>query len=367
MPHPMIEAVGAHAQMFVKLRRELQRSSEQDLEEQRTSELVAGRLEQWGYKVERGLGGSGIVAQLRRGKGPRRLGLRAEMGQLPLLPATSGQATHGQFGHTAMLLAAAHYLARQGDFRGTLNLIFQSADTQTGGAGRMIADGLFDMFPCDAVFAMHSVPGQPQGRLLVREGPAMPSTDEVCITLHGSAAQGTSDPVVAGAAIVLGLQSIVARHAEPHQTARVQVRSFEAASNLDAAAPGARLQLVVSALDQRVRDGLQRRITALAELQALSYEAQASVAYRRCIPVLVNSALETEFARQLAMELLGPGQVELHSPAFVGSDDFACMLEQVPGSYLLIGNGDGPAQDFNEANLPIGAAYWALLAQCYLH
>jgi hippurate hydrolase len=365
MPHPLIEAVGAHAQMFVKLRRELQLSSEQDLVDFRTSDLVAGRLEQWGYKVERGLGG--IVAQLRRGKGPKRLGLRAEMGLAAVQPATAMRAAGGQFGHTAMLLAAAHYLARQGDFCGTLNLVFQCADTEQSTARRMVVEGLFDRFPCDAIFAMHSAPGQPQGRLLLREGPAMASRDDVCVTLHGDTLQGSADPVVAGAAIVMGLQGIAARTADAQQRAAVQIHSFEAGGALDAAAPGARLQLVVGALDQILRDNLQRRITALAELQALSYGAQATVDYRRCAPVLVNSALETGFARQLAMELLGPGQVEWQAPPFAGRDDFAYMLEQVPGSYLLIGNGDGPAQHFNEANLPIGAAYWAMLAQCYLH
>ncbi|GHC96645.1 hydrolase [Pseudorhodoferax aquiterrae] len=359
MPHPLIDSITAHAQMFVKLRRELQLSAERDLVDWRTEDLVAGRLEQWGYKLERGVGGSGIVAQLRRGKGTKRLGLRAEMGAAP---AVAGSA----FGHTAMLLAAAHYLARQGDFSGTLNLVFQCADLQQGGARRMVADGLFDRFPCDAIFAMHGVAGQPQGQLLLRDGPAMASHDEVFITLHGDPLQGAADPVVAGAAIVMGLQSLVARHTDAQRVA-VQVSGFEARAVPGAAAPLATLQLGVRALAPEVRDNLQRRITALTELQALSYGVQPTVDYRRHAPVLFNSALETEFARQLAMELLGPGQVQPQAPAFAGCDDFAFMLEQVPGSYLLLGNGDGPAQDFNEANLPIGAAYWAMLAQCYLH
>ena len=362
MPHPLIDSITAHAQMFVKLRRELQSSGERAPADLHTSDLVAGRLEQWGYKVDRGLGGSSIVAQLRRGKGTKRLGLRADMGALPMQPGSAGS----QFGHTAMLLAAAHYLARQGDFSGTLNLVFQSTDQAEGGARRMVADGLFDQFPCDAIFAMHSAARHPQGRLLLRDGPAMASHDEVSITLHGDAPHGAADPVVAGAAIVMGLQSIAAR-TDAQQLVTVQISGFEARAVARAVAPNATLQLGVRALDPAVRDNLQRRVTALTELQALSYGVQATVDYRRQAPVLVNSPLETEFARQLAMELLGPGQVELQAPAFAGRDDFAFMLEQVPGSYLLLGNGDGPAQDFNEANLPIGAAYWAMLAQCYLH
>jgi hippurate hydrolase len=366
MPHPLIDSITAHAQMFVKLRRELQLSCERDLVDFRTSDLVAGRLEQWGYQVGRGLGGNGIVAQLRRGKGAKRLGLRADMGPLPLQPGAAAQDGAGQFGHTAMLLAAAHYLARQGDFSGTLNLVFQDTEQGQGGARRMVADGLFHRFPCDAMYAMRGVGGQPQGRLLLREGPAMASYDDVSITLYGETPHGAADPIVAGAATVMGLQSIVARHNGPQQAALVQVLGFEAATDPDAAAQSATLQLGVQVLDQQVRDKLQRRITALAELQALSYGAQATVDYRRYAPVLVNSPMETDFARQVAMELLGPGQVEPQASAFAGRDDFAFMLEQVPGSYLLIGNGDGPEQDFNERNLPVGAAYWAMLAQCYL-
>lgn len=365
MPHPLIDAVSAHAQMFVKLRRELQSSSERDRADFRTSDLVAWRLEQWGYQVERSLGC--IVAQLQRGRGGRRLGLRADMGALPLSSGVAGQEAGGQFGHAAMLLAAAHYLARQGELVGTLNLVFQSTDPEHGGAERMVRDGLFDRFPCDAIFAMHGVTGQPQGSLLLRDGPAMASRDEVCVTLHPDPQHGVADPVVAGAAIVMGLQSIAALHADQQQLAAVQINGMDTTRVPNAVARDATLHFGVRAFDQGLRDRLQRRITALVELQALSHGAQATVDYRRRAPVLRNSPLETEFARQLAMELLGPGEVEPRAPAFAGRDDFAHMLEQVPGSYLLIGNGDGPAGDFNEANLPIGAAYWAMLAQCYLH
>lgn len=362
MPHPLIDSISAHAQMFVKFRRELQSSSEHGLAELRTSDLVVGRLEQWGYRVERFGEGRGVVAQLRRGRGSKRLGLRAGMG--PLSDA-GDQGAASQFGHTAMLLAAAHYLARQGDFNGTLNLIFQGAEPEQDGAQRMVAEGLFAQFPCDAVFAMRSAHGEAQGRLLLREGPALASCDEACITLHGETTDRAADPVVAGAAIVMGLQSIAARHAGRHPVAQVQVHRFETDGGPCAVAQTATLQLGVRTLDQGMRDQLERRITALAELQALSYGAQATVAYHRRAPVLVNTAVETEFARQVALELLGPGQVEGLASAFAGQDDFACMLEQVPGSYLLIGN--GPEQEFNERNLPIGAAYWAMLAQCYLH
>lgn len=369
MSHPLIESVTAHAQMFVKLRRELQLSSESNRADFRTGDLVVGRLEQWGYKVARGLGG-GIVGQLRRGAGSKRLGLRAQLQAQPMAVG-AGLYAGEHFGQTAMLLAAAHYLARQGDFSGTLNLVFQPVDEETGSARQMVADGLFAQYPCDAIFAMHTMPGHPQGQLLLRDGPTMASSDEVSITLHGTGGEGAmphqaADPVVAGAAIVMGLQSIVSRNIDPLQMAVVNVGAFEAGDSHDMVAQSATLRLGVRALDQVVCETLHRRIAALAELQALSYGMQATVEYRRRAPVLVNSPEQTSFARQVATELLGPGQVASLAQALRGSEDFAFMLEQVPGSYLLLGNGDG-TDGFDDSNLPVGAAYWAMLAQCFLH
>ena len=396
MPHALLDTVAAQAAEFVALRRDIHRHPELGFEEFRTSDLVAERLARWGYAVERGLGGTGVVGQLRRGCGPKRLGLRADMDALPIVEATGlphASCHHGVMhacghdGHTAMLLAAAHHLATQGDFAGTLNLIFQPAEEGQGGALRMMEDGLFAKYPCDAIFAMHNMPGHPQGKLLLRDGAAMASSDHVTITLEGSGGHGAmphcaADPVVAGAAIVMGLQSIVARNIDPLHTAVITVGAFQAGDANNVIPQTATLKLSVRALDRGVRDTLERRITELADLQARSYGVRATVDYRRSYPVLVNTADETNFARGVATELVGAAQVELNARPLTGSEDFAFMLEQVPGSYLLIGNGDGsddatngghgacmvhnPNYDFNDHNLPIGAAFWVLLAQRYL-
>ena len=396
MPHALLDTVAAQAAEFVALRRDIHRHPELGFEEFRTSDLVAERLARWGYAVERGLGGTGVVGQLRRGCGPKRLGLRADMDALPIVEATGlphASCHHGVMhacghdGHTAMLLAAAHHLATQGDFAGTLNLIFQPAEEGQGGALRMMEDGLFAKYPCDAIFAMHNMPGHPQGKLLLRDGAAMASSDHVTITLEGSGGHGAmphcaADPVVAGAAIVMGLQSIVARNIDPLHTAVITVGAFQAGDANNVIPQTATLKLSVRALDRGVRDTLERRITELADLQARSYGVRATVDYQRSYPVLVNTADETNFARGVATELVGADQVELNARPLTGSEDFAFMLEQVPGSYLLIGNGDGsddatngghgacmvhnPNYDFNDHNLPIGAAFWVLLTQRYL-
>src|SRR5512133_1665842 len=192
--HTLLEQLHAQADAFIGLRRDIHRHPELAFDEHRTSALVAEKLQGWGYAVERGLGSTGVVGRLVRGSGPRRLGLRADMDALPIMEATGlphaschAGVMHacGHDGHTAMLLAAARHLAERGDFSGTLNLIFQPAEEGGGGALRMMDDGLFDKYPCDAVFAMHNMPGVPQGRLVLREGAAMASSDYVTVTLTG--------------------------------------------------------------------------------------------------------------------------------------------------------------------------------------
>ncbi|SFC19378.1 hippurate hydrolase [Polaromonas sp. OV174] len=386
----LLEALKQKADAFVDLRRDIHRHPELAFDEHRTSALVADKLEGWGYAVERGLGGTGLVGQLVRGDGSRRLGLRADMDALPIhettgLPHASCHAgvmhACGHDGHTAMLLAAAQHLAEHGRFSGTLNLIFQPAEEGGGGALRMMDDGLFEKYPCDAVFAMHNMPGIAQGRLVLREGAAMASSDYVSVTLtgvggHGAMPHRATDPVVAAASIVMALQTVVSRNIDPLQMAVVTVGALHAGKANNVIPQSATLELSVRALDREVRAKLERRIKALIAAQAESFEVQAQIDWRPGYAVLVNTPDETAFAREVALELVGDESVTLQGPAVTGSEDFAFMLERVPGSYLFIGNGDGdsagacmvhnPGYDFNDANLPIGAAYWALLAQRFL-
>jgi hippurate hydrolase len=386
----LLHALAERAGEFITLRRDIHRHPELAFEEHRTAALVADKLEGWGYEVERGIGGTGVVGRLVRGHGTRRLGLRADMDALPIEEATRAQwassrqgVMHacGHDGHTAMLMAAARYIAEKGRFDGTLNLIFQPAEEGGGGALRMMDDGLFDRYPCDAVFAMHNMPGIPQGRLVLREGAAMASSDYATVTLagvggHGAMPHRATDPVVAAASIVMALQTVVSRNVDPLQAAVVTVGALHAGKANNVIPAGATLELSVRALDRDVRATLERRIKSLVAAQAESFGVTATIDWRPGYAVLVNTPAETDFAREVALELLGPERVTLDGPAVPGSEDFAFMLEKVPGSYLFIGNGDGdgagacmvhnPGYDFNDDNVGVGSAYWVLLAQRFL-
>ena len=388
----LLQALGAQADEFIAVRRDIHRHPEMGYKEYRTSDLVAEQLEKFGYTVTRGLGGTGVVGQLKRGDSGKTLGLRADMDALPIeeatgLPYASCNAgimhACGHDGHTAMLLAAAKHIASHVAFSGTLNLIFQPAEEGLGGARKMMEDGLFQRFPCDAVFAMHNMPGHPQGHLVLREGPMMASSDYVTITIDGQGGHGAmphqaADPVVAGSAIVLGLQSIVARNVDPQETAVITVGAFNAGVANNVIPQSATLSLSVRALNPQVRELLEKRITELAQAQAQSYGVRAQVNYQRGYPVLVNHPRETDFARDVAEALVGTERVTRQGKALTGSEDFAFFLEQVPGCYLLIGNGDAesgghgacmvhnPGYDFNDQNVAVGSAYWSLLVERYL-
>ena len=377
---------------FVQLRRDLHQHPELAFAEHRTSEVVAQCLSRWGYQVTRGLGGTGVVGQLRRGNGSKQLGLRADMDALPIeeqtgLPHASRHAgvmhACGHDGHTAMLLAAARQLAEQGNFQGTLNLIFQPAEEGFGGAKKMMEDGLFERFPCDAIFAMHNMPGFKPGHLLLRSGPTMASSENITITLHGKGGHGAmphlaADPVVAGAAIVMGLQTIVSRNVAPLQMAVITVGSFKSGQANNVIAQTATLELSVRSLDRTVRTLLNQRIEALAQAQAQSFGVRAEVVFRGGYPVLVNTPEQTAFATLVALEVVGVERVVAHTEALTGSEDFAFMLEKVPGSYLFIGNGDAttgghgacmvhnPGYDFDDSNIAVGSAFWVRLVERYL-
>jgi hippurate hydrolase len=382
------DAIAPRVGEFIQLRRELHSHPELAFEEHRTAELVASKLTQWGYKVHCGVGGTGVVGSLKRGHSQRSLGLRADMDALPIQETTGlPWASHrpglmhacGHDGHTAMLLAAANQLA-QADFDGTLNLIFQPAEEGGGGALRMMQDGLFERFPCDAIFAMHNMPGVPAGHFVFRDGAFMASSDYVTIQVHGTGGHGAmphraADPLVAAAAIVMALQTVVSRNVDPLHTAVVTVGAFHSGQANNVIPAQATLELSVRALDPAVRQLLEHRIKALVAAQADSFGVRAEVMWKPGYCVLVNSANETHFARQVALNLVGPDRVNLNGPALTGSEDFAFMLEKIPGSYVLIGNGDGdspgacmvhnPGYDFNDDIIDIGARYWVNLTQTF--
>jgi hippurate hydrolase len=387
---PLGQALSARIGEFIALRRDLHAHPELAFAEHRTAALVAGKLAGWGYEVTTGIGGTGVVGRLRRGTGRRTLGIRADMDALPVTEKT-GHAwasrrpglmhACGHDGHTAALLAAARTIAEEVDFDGTLHLIFQPAEEGGGGALRMMADGLFERFPCDAVFALHNMPGLEAGSFHLRAGPAMASSDYATIRLrgvggHGAMPHTTADPVVAAAALVMALQTIVARNVDPRLSAVVTVGALHAGDANNVIPDEARLELTARALDPAVRLLVKERIHALAAQQAASFGCQAEVDWRDGYAVLVNAPAETRFAARVAQDLFGPQRVHTDAAPLTGSEDFAFMLQQVPGCYLLVGNGGpgtagacmvhNPGYDFNDAILEPAARYWAALTAAWL-
>ncbi|WP_207000099.1 M20 aminoacylase family protein [Trinickia mobilis] len=373
---------------MIALRRRIHAHPELAYEEVATGNLVAERLEAWGYTVHRGLGKTGVVGQLKVGNGTRRLGLRADMDALPIheqtgLPYASKlpgkMHACGHDGHTAMLLAAAQHLAQEKSFDGTLNLIFQPAEEGFAGAEKMLEDGLFERFPCDAVFAMHNMPGHPTGKFGFLPGSFMASSDTVIAKVtgrggHGAMPHKAVDPVVVCAQIVLALQTIVARNVAPLDMAIITVGAIHAGEAPNVIPESAEMRLSVRALKREVRDFLEERITDVIHAQAAVYGARAEIDYQRRYPVLVNDAQMTDFARQVALDWVGEAGLIRDMEPLTGSEDFAFMLECCAGSYLIIGNGDGeggcmvhnPGYDFNDDCLATGAAYWVKLAEAFL-
>jgi hippurate hydrolase len=286
---PVLAGIRATESEMVALRHHLHAHPELAFEEFATSDLVAERLAAWGYEVHRGLGGTGVVGTLRAGTGTRRLGLRADMDALPIheqtgLPYASRHAGRmhacGHDGHTAILLAAARELAQARGFDGTLHLIFQPAEEGLGGGRKMVEDGLFERFPCDAIFALHNMPGFAEGQFGFREGSFMASSDTVVITVrgkggHGSAPHLSADPVVAAAHLVLALQTVVSRNVDPRDMAVVSVGAIHGGDAPNVIPGEVELRLSVRAYRPEVRALLRERITALAHAQAATLGAEA--------------------------------------------------------------------------------------------
>ena len=384
----LLAAIDAISPEMVKIRQQIHAHPEIAFEEVKTSELVAERLNAWGYQVTRGIGGTGLVGQLKKGNGSKSLGIRADMDALPILERTGlpyASTVHGKMhacghdGHTAILLCAAKYLAESADFNGTLNLIFQPAEENEGGALRMVDEGLFTRFPCDAIFGLHNVPGLPVGDIAMCRGSAMASFDRVTVTLKGVSAHGAMphhgvDPMQCAASIVLGLQSLISREVNAQRSAVITVGAIQAGETYNIVPELATLKIGVRALDPRVREQLENRIQAFIQAQATSYGLSCEIDYVRKYPVLVNVDEHIDFARDVAQELVGAERVYEREPA-MGSEDFAYMLQAVPGAYVLLGNGKGaeggcmvhnPGYDFNDKALPTGAALWVKLTQRFL-
>jgi hippurate hydrolase len=282
----------------------------------------------------------------------------------------------GHDGHTATLLAAARHLAEHGDFDGTLHLIFQPAEEGAAGAVRMMDDGLFERFPCDTLFALHNMPGSPTGHFTFRAGATMASSDNVTITLqgiggHGAMPHTTADPLVAASSIVMALQTVVSRNVDPLHTAVVTVGALQAGQANNVIPDQATLKLSVRALDPEVRSLLKQRIHELVTQQAASYRVRADIDWQDGYAVLINDSACTTLAVELATRLFGAERVTPQGAPITASEDFAFMLQRVPGCYFFVGNGaagtpgacmvHNPGYDFNDDIIADGAAFWSAL------
>lgn len=386
----VIPEIKASEDEMIAIRHYLHANPELSLEEFKTSDLVAKQLESWGYKVTRGIGTTGVVGSLKKGDSNKSIGLRADMDALPIfeetnLPWASTVAGKmhacGHDGHTTILLAAAKYIASEScEFNGTVHLIFQPAEEAIGGADLMIKEGLFERFPCDRVFALHNMPGLPTGKLGFYSGNFMASADTVKITIkgyggHGAFPQRTVDPIVTGAALITALQTIVSRNVTPGETAIVTVGTFQSGIASNVIPDSAVMELTVRAMKPEIRDLLIKRIEELADFTAKSFGASCDVEVYDSYPVLINDDEQTAFARELAVEFFGKDAVLDTVLPSTGSEDFAFMLQERPGSYFLLGNGEkgekggcmvhNPGYDFNDDIISTGASFFSRLVQTY--
>lgn len=372
---------------LIAIRHDLHAHPELQFEEFRTSKIVAEELGRLGFRVTTGIAGTGVIGTLSNGAGSRTMGIRADMDALPIHETTnlayasrSPGKMHacGHDGHTTMLLGAARLLAETKNFDGTVHLIFQPAEEDISGAKRMIDEGLFQRFPCDAVFAVHNIPGDDVGQVTVRAGAITAAVDIVEVTIrgiggHGALPHKTADPIVAASGIVLALQSIVARNVNPHDPAVITVGTFNA-GNLATIIPGeASIKIGVRTCATEVRKLLEQRIITLVTDQAKSYGCTADISYNPGIsyPPGVNTSEHAELVRNVAIDLgQDPASTELRGP-FMFSEDFAFMQEVVPSCYFGIGNGSSASlhdssYNFNDKLLVHGPKIWARLVERFL-
>lgn len=367
-------------------RQDLHRHPELGYEEHRTAAFVARELAALGLEVHTGIGKTGVVGTLRRGSSDRAIGLRADMDALPMqeLGDIPHRSLHegkfhgcGHDGHTIMLLGAARALARHGRFDGTVHFIFQPAEEGGAGGAAMIADGLFERFPVSAVFGMHNDPMRPVGHFSTRPGPMMAAAQMFEVTVHGRGGHAafphiTVDPVLTAAQIVVALQGIVARNVDPADTAVLSVTRMVGGEAFNVIPATATLGGTLRYFRSEVGDLLRDRISAVVRGIATGNGGEAEVSFLpNGFPPVVNTREETALSARVAATLVGEEAVNASVTPIMGAEDFAFMLQQRPGCYVLIGQGGErggcmvhhPEYDFNDAIIPLGASYWIALAE----
>ena len=392
----LVEPIIAFQSELQQIRRDLHAHPELCYEEQRTADVVAASLTEWGIPVVRGLGVTGVVGIIKHGSSPRAIGLRADMDALPMhevnsFPHASRHAGKmhacGHDGHTAMLLGAAHHLAANRNFDGTVYLIFQPAEEGGAGARRMIEDGLFEQFPMEAVYGMHNWPGMDAGSFGVVAGPMMASSNEFRVVVKGKGAHAAQphkgvDPVMVAVQIAQGWQTIISREKNPLDTAVLSITQIHAGSATNVIPDEAVLIGTVRTFTTQVLDLIEHRMEEIAKHTAAGFQASVDFGFKRNYPPLVNHPQQTAFAVEAMKAVAGADKVNTNVEPTMGAEDFAFMLQAKPGCYVFIGNGEGahragghglgPCQlhnasyDFNDALLSIGASYWVRLAEMSL-
>ena len=374
-----------HQPELTAIRRDLHMHPEMLFEEVRTSAIVARELARLGFAVTTGIARTGVVGTLTNGASARAIGIRADMDALPIHETTNlayaskypgKMHACGHDGHTTMLLGLARYLAETKNFDGTVHLIFQPSEEDEGGALRMIEDGLFQRFPCDSVFALHNLPGEAVGQILVKPGPITAAVDIVGITVrgvggHGAVPQKAIDPIVAASSLVMALQTVVSRNLDPHDPAVITVGAFTAGSMATVIPEEAKLLVGVRTCTKDVRDMILGRIRELATAQAKSFGCTAELKIGDgswSYPAGANTAAEAALVREVALAMgQEAARVDMRGP-FMFSEDFAFMQERVASCYFGLGAGPGPmlhdpGYNFNDELLLKGPAFWARLVE----
>ena len=366
-------------------RRDIHAHPEIAFEEHRTAQIVADKLESFGIEVETGIAGTGVVGTLRKGMGNRSIGLRADLDAL-LINETNdfeyksknpGQMhACGHDGHTTMLLGAAKYLSEKGNFDGTVNFIFQPAEENEGGGRVMIEDGLFDKYPVESVYGMHNIPGMPVGSFAIKPGPIMAAFDIFNLKVigrggHAAMPQTTVDPIIVGTKIIDAFQAIISRSIDPQEPSVLSVTQFHGGDAYNVIPNQVEIKGCTRCFSPNVQKKLEDEMRQISESICKAYGADCEFHYEHRYPATINSEEEANLAGQVAQGIVGEERVNLSPKPGMGSEDFAYMLQEKPGSYIWIGNGDGegscmihnPGYDFNDEILPIGATYWVKMAE----
>lgn len=383
---PVHNRIAAFADDLTEWRRDLHAHPELAFQEHRTSDLVAQKLASWGIEVTRGIAGTGLVGTLRNGNSPRAVGIRADMDALPMPEANNFAhrsqnegVMHacGHDGHTTMLLGAARYLAETRNFDGTVHFIFQPAEEAGGGGEVMVKEGLFNRFPCDMVFGAHNDSTIPVGQMTAVPGAVCANTDDFLIRIKGRGGHAARphraiDPVVIGAQLVLGLQTLVARRVDPLDSAVLSTCMFHAGTASNVIPDVAELTGTVRTLKAETREAMERMMRELVMSTAQAHGAEAEFSFNRGYPSVVNDPAAVERAALAGVKVLGETKVIRQRLPGMGGEDFAYMAQKVPGCFVRIGQAEGTkgaqpvhtvTYDFNDDVLPIGASLWAALVE----